>query len=287
MPRLSIFVKALRDLRWQVFWYGVGLAAMGALVVYVYPSYSDQLADFEIPEALKAFIGEADYASPAGFLSAEFFSWAPILLVIFAIMAGTSALAGEEAAGTMDLLLAQPVSRRQIVLEKLAGFMAASVGIAALVCLGWLLSLPFVDIDMSLGKMIVATFNMLPLTFFFGAFAMWSGSALPNRRVATGLVTALAVVTYFVNFLANLVEVLRPLRWASPFFYDNGTNVLPSGVDWSKVTVLLGLFCLFTVLTLLAFERRDVGVLTEGPIRLRLGWPRARAGRPAEPRTSP
>ena len=50
MPRISVFGKALRDLRWQVFWYGLGFALLAALVAYIYPSYRDQLgraADLE------------------------------------------------------------------------------------------------------------------------------------------------------------------------------------------------------------------------------------------------
>ncbi len=270
----SVLAKTVRDLRWQVFWYGAGIALMGVLVVYIYPSYKAQLADFQIPEALKAFVGSADYTSPEGFLTAEFFSWTPILLVIFAIMAGTSALAGEEANGTLDLLLSQPISRRRLALEKMAGFAASSVVVAAIICIGWPISVPFVDISIDWGRLLIATFNLIPLTLFFGVLAMWAGAALSNRRAATGLVTAVAVVTYFVNYLAALVDVLKPLRWLSPFHYYNGTNILSAGIDWPKLAVLIVLIVLFAVLTVVAFERRDVGVRTSG---LRL--PRLRPAR--------
>jgi ABC-2 type transport system permease protein len=260
MPRLSIFWKALRDLRWQVFWYGVGLALMATFVVYLYPSYSEQLKDFRIPEALKPFVGNLEIASPDGFLSAEFFSWAPIILVIYAIMAGTSALAGEEANGTMDLLLAQPISRSRLALEKIAAFAISSCVIAGIVVLGWLTSVPFVEIDIGWDRLLLATANVVPITLFFGALAMLAGAALSDRRIATGVVTAVAVSTYFIDYLATLVQAIRPLQWASPFHYYNGRSVLAEGISWPMLAVLVGCFFVFSALTLIFFEQRDIGV---------------------------
>lgn len=257
----SLFFKTLRDLRWPVFWYGIGLALIAAVVVYIYPTYRDQFADFEIPEALRPFLGEgADYASPKGFLSAEFFSWAPILVVIFAIMQGTNLLGGEEASGTIDILLAQPISRRRLLLEKMAAFALGSLGIAVLTCAGWFLSLPFVDIDISFAAVIVATLNIVPLILAFGAMGVWASVALPSRSLATGIVTAVAVLSFFVNYLASLVDVIEPLRFASPFYYAKSTDALTVGMDWAGLSVLAVTVLVFLVLAVRALEVRDIGV---------------------------
>jgi ABC-2 type transport system permease protein len=272
VPAISVFGKALRDLRWQVFWYGLGFALLAALVVYIYPSYRDQLADFEIPEAFEAFLGEAgNYATPEGYLTAEFFSWAPILLVVFAIMQGTNMLAGEEAAGTMDILLAQPISRTRLLLEKLAAFVAGTMGIALLTMAGWLVSVPFADIQVDWADLVVATLNMVPVTLVFGAFALMASVALPGRGQATGLVTAVAVATFMLNYLASLVDILEPARWLSPFYYAGTTDVLSEGMDWPKFGVMVILFAAFTAVSLRAFDERDVGVRGGGLIE-RL-WP--------------
>jgi ABC-2 type transport system permease protein len=259
MPQPSILIKTLRDLRWQVFWYGLGLAAMCALVVFIYPSYREQLSSFEIPEALKPLIGDTNYATPQGFLTAEFFSWGPLLGVIFAIMAGTSTLGGEEAGGTLDLLLSQPVSRRRLILEKMLGFALSACLIAVLVEVGWLLSVPFVDIDISLGSLMAATFLMVPQMLLVGAFAVWATAFLPERKLATGFVTSVVVVSFFVNYLAELVDVLAPLQWASFFKYQN-SGVLTKGLDLPDLVVLLAATAVFAFLAVVAFERREIGV---------------------------
>lgn len=276
MPRLSILYKTLRDLRWQVLWYGVGLGLMSALVVYIFPSYSGQLADIEIPEAMRAMIGNVDYGTAQGFVSAEFLSWTPLVLVVFAIMGGTGTLAGEEANGTLDLVLAQPVSRSRVLLEKLAGLLIATLGICAVIYAGWLISVPFVEIDLGLGELAVATLNLMPVVLFFESFSMWAGVTLSSRGLATGMAVALAVASYFIFYLANIVDSLEPLQWVSVFYHYHGNEILTDGVHWGGVAVLLALYVLFAGWALLSFQRRDVGV--GSTLNLRLPWSSREAG---------
>jgi ABC-2 type transport system permease protein len=243
-----------------VFWYGLGLALLSAVVVYVYPSYSSQMGDFEIPEALKALIGDADWSTGTGFVSAEMLSWTPIILAIFAITSGASALAGEESDGTLDLLLATPLPRSRIFFEKLAALFTAGAAILAIMYAGWLISVPFVDIDVGLGELIVATANQLPLLILFQAFTVFMTMVLPSRGIATGATVAFAVASYFVFYLAALVDVLEPFRYFSVFYHYHGTEVLDDGVHVAGLALLLFLGAVFTFLGWRAFLHRDIGV---------------------------
>jgi ABC-2 type transport system permease protein len=265
----SVLLKTLRDLRWQIVWYGIGLGLMSALVVYIYPSYSDQLGDIEIPEAMRALIGDVDYGTAEGFVSAEFLSWTPLVLVVFAIMGGTAALAGEESNGTLDLVMAQPVSRTRVAIEKLLGLLIGLLGICAVIYLGWLISVPFVEIDLGYGELAVATLNVVPLIAFFQAFSMWAGVTLPSRGLATGLAVALAIASYFIYYLANIVDVIEPLRQLSVFYHYHGTEVLMDGVHWGGQALIVALYLLFAGWALLSFQRRDIGA-TVGFTHLRL-----------------
>ena len=115
MHRFSVLRKSLRDQKWQIAGFGVSLAAIAVMDLFIWPAYRDQLQNFEMPAALEGFLGGLSISTPEGFLTSEYFSWVPILLIVYAVIQGTGAIAGEESAGTMDLLLAQPVSRRLMV----------------------------------------------------------------------------------------------------------------------------------------------------------------------------
>jgi ABC-2 type transport system permease protein len=229
------------------------------MVVYLYPSYSSQMQGMELPDAVKALMGGADYTSPRGFIGAEIFSWAPAVLAVFGIMAGTSLIAGEETNGTLDLLLAQPIDRTTLMLAKLAGVIAASFAICALIFAGFLLSVPFVaEMNISYADLALATFNLALMMMFFAAFSAWAGAQLAGRGLATGLAVAVAVASFFVSYIADLVDAVQPLRFASVFHYNGGVTAITEGVGITGVAVLLALTVLFTVLGLRAFNARDL-----------------------------
>ena len=261
MPPASVFVKSLRDQRWQVVGFGLALAVMSSTAVFLWPSVRDTLQNFTLPTAVQAFLGtDLSIASAAGYLSARYFGWVDILLIVYAVIQGTGAIAGEESAGTMDLLLAQPIARRQVVLQKAA---TSVIGSAAIIAIGWLgfaLSISFVRIDVSLADTATASANMLPITLLFFALSLWAGAVAPSRGVASGIVIAFATAAYFISTLANGVDSLRGLRYATPFYYYGSGASLVHGIQWWHVGLLLGSAAAFVALTVRTFERRDVSI---------------------------
>lgn len=248
----------------MVLGFGIGSALMAALLLGIYPSYSEGLQDFEVPPALQAFIGDVDIASGTGFVTAEFFSWIPILLVVYAIIQGTGVLAGEESNGTLDLLLAQPISRTRLFLEKTASIFVGTLAILVLILPGWIIPYGNVDIDVGLSRLIVVTVAMAPLVLAFAALALLAGTVMATRRDAAMAVAVLAVVSFFVNSLGLASDVLEPLRPASLFYYFHSDRIVANGVDLVGVSVLLGTAIVATVLAAMMFQRRDIGVAAGG-----------------------
>ncbi len=261
VPRASIFAKTMRDVRWQVAGFGLALFAMSSTSVFLWPSARDTLQNIKLPDAVQAFLGsKLSIATAAGYLSARFFSWVPVLLIVYAVIQGTGAIAGEESSGTIDLLLAQPVSRRSMVLQKAAAVCAGSALIVSLGWAGFLISIPFVDIKTTLGDTAIASANMLPITLLFFALSLWLGAVAPNRAGAAGGAVAAATASYFINTLATGVDALRDLKYATPFYYYGSGLALVEGIAWAHVALLLGLALGYGLLALRAFDRRDIAV---------------------------
>jgi ABC-2 type transport system permease protein len=241
--------------------YGLALLVFAATSVWLWPSVRDTLQNFEVPPALEAIIGsDVNFATPAGYLSGRYFGWTEILVIVFAVIAGTGAIAGEEAAGTIELLLAQPIARATAVLEKLAALVVASVAIVAIGFVGFLISVPTVDIDISIVDLGIACATMLPITLFFLALALWAGAVAPSRTTAAAALIGVATITYFIYTLSNGIGSVQWLRYATPFYYYGNGSSLTHGVVWWHVGVLLALAVVFVVLTLLTFDRRDISV---------------------------
>jgi ABC-2 type transport system permease protein len=262
----SVYLKSLRDMRRAFLWWSLGLVAMTALMVAVYPTVRDnpdlnKLVE-NYPEALKAFLafgGDLDYTSGAGYLGSELFAFmVPLLLSIAAIGAGARATAGEEEGGTIDLLLANPISRRRLILEKTAA-LGTEVGVLALVL--WtslLVGVQIVAMGVSAADLAAATASAALLAFSFGAMAVLAGAVSGRRSVAIGLPAALAVAAYLVSSLGSLVDSLEFATKTSPYYHYIASDPLRHGLGLGHVAFLLTLGVLASLAAALAFERRDL-----------------------------
>ena len=260
MPDPTIVRKTLRDLRWQIVGWGLGLGLLAALFVLIFPVIG---AQFEGVEVENFGFGEIDdFSNPRQFLQVEFFTWSPVLMTVFSIIIGGALLAGEESAGTLELLLSQPLARRALFLGKLAGVAIAVIAILLLAGLGFLISGQFVDLEgeVTAGELAIAPFVLLPFAWFAITATMLVATLTPTRGRATGLMTLGAAVSYVLNIVAGLVESLSWLRFFSPYHYSDAQRVLTEGAHWPNQAVLLVAALLCAALALAAFGRREIGV---------------------------
>lgn len=268
--RLSVLRKSLRDQRWQIIGFGLALFSMAAIIVLIWPSYRETVASMQLPEALEAFLGsDLTYSTAPGFVSAEYFSWMPALLIVYAVIQGTGALAGEESSGTIDLLMAQPLTRTNMIWQKTVATLVGGTLIIGFGLLGFAVTIPPIEIEMSVGDAALASVNMLPITLFHFALALWLGSVAPTRGLAVAIAVAVATAGYFLNTIAAIVEPVSWLQYASPFYYYGGGAPLVNGLDWGHVALLLGSAALLVVMAMRAFDRRDIIIGGTSNLRLR------------------
>jgi ABC-2 type transport system permease protein len=262
----SVLLKTLRDMQRSLLWWALGLAGLVALLVAVYPTVRDnpdltKLVE-QYPEALKSLLsfgGGVDYTSGAGYLGSELFSFmAPLLFLVAAIGAGARAIAGEEEKGTLDLLLANPVSRRRVLLEKLAALVIEVLALGVVLWVALLIGSHAATMKVSGAHLAAGAAAAVLLGVAFGTVAILVGAATGKRGLAAGLSAALAVAAYVVNSLAPLVSALEPLQKVSPVYHYAASDPLRNGLEAVHVGVLVGIALVAAVLAVLAFDRRDI-----------------------------
>ena len=261
----SVFERAFHEQRRAMAGWLAGLGGLALVMLAIYPTVRDNPQISKLietyPEALRSMFGISDYTSGAGYLRAEVFSFmAPLLIVIFAVLWGGDVIAGEEERHTIDLLLANPVSRRRILLEKWA---AVIVGISITAWgLGLVLGVgaPLVRLHVAWGPLAsVVTATML-LGWLYATIALAVGAATGRRGLARGVVTLLAVAAYFVSSLAEIVRWLRPIRPLSPWYHALGVDPLSAGFLPWHLGILVGATLLSAFAAVVAFDRRDLAV---------------------------
>jgi ABC-2 type transport system permease protein len=262
----SVFGKTLFERRRGIAGWAAELVFIIVLIVAIYPSFAhvhalEQLAQ-SFPKSISAFLGYGgtiDYTSPVGFLGTELFTVTlPLLLLALAIGVGARAVAGEEEQATLDLLLANPLSRTRLLLEK-AGALGAELLLLGLVMFAALaISTRAASVHIALGHLAAAAAYAVLLAVLFGAVALALGAATGKRGAAVGIASGAAAVAYLLNGVAPLVSWLEPLKWASPFFHYTEPAPLKNGFDVGHAALLLAPALVIVALGAWAFRRRDL-----------------------------
>jgi len=167
-------------------------------------------------------------------------------------------LAGEDESGTLELLLANPVSRRRVVLEKTFAVVAGVTVLAlvtgvAIVGLG-----AAVDLGVPIGRVAGTCLGAMLFAALLGSIAMAVGAWTGSRSTALGLAAGLGVAGYLLNALSQLTSALEPLRYASPFYHASGVDPLVNGLPVANFAALALVILLAVVATVVAFDRRDL-----------------------------
>jgi ABC-2 type transport system permease protein len=260
----EVLVEVLRERRRSLLWWVLGLAALIALNVAFYPSVRDDeaLSDYakDLPESVRALFagGELDLTSPAGYLNSQVFAlMAPLILLIFAIGAGAGAVAGEEERGTLDLLLAHPVRRRDYVVQRFLALAALVAALATVLLVTVAAGSSLVDLEIGFGRLLAASVSVGLLALLFGAIALAVGAVRPGRARAIAVAAGLAIAAWIFDGLAQAVDALEPWRPLSPYYHALGQNPLRGGASWVGWAVLAAASAVFVIFAALGLERRD------------------------------
>jgi ABC-2 type transport system permease protein len=261
----NVGLKTLYDQRRALIGWSLSLAALVAMYVAIWPSLRNQpsMSDFlnQMPKAMRSLFAAsgADMSTPVGYVQVELLAFmGPLLLIIYAITAGASAVAGEEDRHTLDLLLANPVSRTRIVLEKLGAMTAGAALIGAVTAVALLGEGSLAGMTLPAGGVAAAMVHMTLLALVFGTMALAIGAATGHPALSRALSAVVAVVAYVVNGLASVVSWLEPAQKFSPFYQYSGHDPLRHGLSWPAVLVAVLTIAVLAALAVAAFRRRDV-----------------------------
>ena len=261
----SILAKTLRDQRRSYAAWCVSVVLLVAMYVAIWPSIKGQpsMNDFldQMPDAMRNLfaMGGADLSTPVGYIQVELLSFlGPILLILHAVLAGSSAVAGEEDRRTLDLLLMTPVPRWRVVLEKAAAMVLGTLGLAALLGVALVVEGSLADMALPVPEVAAAMLHLGLLGLVFGALALAVGAATGRLGLSRGVPVLVAVLTYVLNGLGGLVSWLEPFRSWSPFFQYSGHDPLRNGVSALAVAVAVATIGILVAASTWAFERRDL-----------------------------
>jgi len=241
------------------------------MYVALYPFLRDQLKNLE--EFLEAFPEEfmealgftaetMSFATLESLLATEMFSliW-PIILIILAASLANHAFAGDIEKGTIELSLAQPISKLKLFIARYLGGLLLFAIFVATTVYGIIPLAAMHNIEYNLDAYTVMT--VLGLAFGLSVYSLAAlfSVIFSEKGKATFALVGVLITMYVVNIVANLRESLEALKYISLFnYFDTGRAMVRAEyADWSILIFSL-FFVLTTTLALVRFAKRDIAV---------------------------
>lgn len=264
----AVLRQAVRRRRGGLLWWSLGLVGVVGLLAVAYPTVRDN-AELDktfagLPPGVQGLLGlggQITLTSPAGYLNSQFFAnLLPVMLLVFAIGVAAWAISGDEAAGTLELLLANPISRARVATER-AGALVVLLAALTAVCAAALIAVaPAVGLDQGLPaeRLLAASVACALLALVHAAVAFAVGAATGSRPAALATASAVAVAGFVVQGLAQQVPALRPARAASPWHWLLASDPLANGLVWRSWALPLATTAVLVILGSLRFQHRDL-----------------------------
>lgn len=260
----DIWTKTLWDQRRALLGWTIGFIAVSIIYGGFYPYASTpEYADLidSLPAGLAEAFGWDEINTAHGYLGSTVYGiLGPVLVIIMGITFGARAIAGNEEAGHLELLVAQPVTRTRVVVQRAVALLIATFAGGLAVFLSILAIREPIDLDLPVANIAVTSLNLALLGALFGTLALFVGGIVGRRGPVIGVSAVIAVATYLANGLAPQVERVAWLQNISPFHWFGSTATLRDGIDVPMTLLLAAVSLGFVVFATLAFNRRDVGL---------------------------
>jgi len=222
---LALWKKSFLECRWLLFGCAILMFAVHWLRVWVssFFSTSDLESMFSfMPELVENLmpVSFSQVASSAGRIAVAYDDPIVLLLVtVWAISRGSDAVSGELNRGTMEMVLAQPVTRLGVLWSQAGVTIGGAAALATIAWLGTSLGLMSVTLEdpVSPRVFIPAALNLFAMTVFIAGLTTMVSSGTNYRSRTIGIVGGFYAVSMIVKIVGRLAPGWKWLTYCSFF----------------------------------------------------------------------
>ncbi len=254
------------NLRSFLIWTGV-LVSLFLMVYLMYPSLiaSDQMDQLNEmmkmfpPELLKAFNMDISGIDTAfGWVKTEGFVFVLLITGVYGSILGTNILLKEENDKTIEYLISLPVTRKQIVLQRVAvalGYIFLMVGIL-LVFNGIALH---GDKDFDAKQFILLSITPVFSTMVIFAISLFVSTFTHKTKKVFGIGLGIVFASYFLNMISEMSDKTEFLKYISVFTLADIRNVISkTEINPIILIVTFVLTASFIALSVVRYEKKEL-----------------------------
>lgn len=260
----ALFGHLWRSQRTKLLIVCLAMAAWNAFLPIIYNAFGAQmqaLVDAGVIPRQMADFGGADVFSLNGSIALGYLHPISIILVsIFAIGFTTAAVAGERQRGTLEVLLARPLSRHAVYATILAAavtfvgliLVAASIGTLVGATIGGVVD------QLAIERLPIVWLNGILMWGAIASIGLAASVSFDRLSPAIGITLAIVIVSYFFYVLGSLWPDAKGLEPYSLFSYLDARDILSGTINLLAFAVPTAVGAVAIAVAIVVFPRRDL-----------------------------
>jgi len=241
----------------------IGLSALAAMVIWVYPSFKTEVDLDQLiaayPEPIVQVMGVQTMASLGGFLSFELYTFGWIILLgLYLAYSTAGTIADDVDRGRMDVLLSLPISRRRLLGERFVAMAVPIVGANVIPPVVVYVGARLIDEPLAAADVLAVHLLSIPYLFACAGIGLLASVVFDRagiaQRVALGVTFALFLSESLLSGTdAEAVGAIAPMR-----YYDPNEILLEGTYELADAGILVAMTAVFFVAAQLWFTRTDI-----------------------------
>ena len=263
-----LFFRTLASVRARWVLVLAALFGWGILIPIIYTAFSDAIRELAnsgaIPEQLLSFGSGSLFSLPGAVTLGTQHPIVIALLAVFAVGASSVAVAGERQRGTLEIVLARPLTRGGLYATiAVALLLVITVSLVALLA-GFVVGAAIQDVlaDLAVERMPLVFANGFLLWGAFTTFGLAASVSFDRAGPAIGVTLGYLLVNYFFEILGSLWLDAAWTQEYSLFHHFNPTEILGGQLDPVDLLITGIAFVLPIAWALVVFPRRDLAAPT-------------------------
>lgn len=262
-----MFKRELKiNLKSFIIWTSI-LIGLFLVVFLVYPSIvnsenmemMDEIMKMFPEEMLKAFNMDISTIDSAfGWLKTEGFVFVLLITGIYSGILGSNILLKEESDKTIEYLNSVPVTRKNIVLNKILCGLLYIILMVAIIGI-----FNFIGLSLS-GEFDRKSYILLSITPIFSSIVIFAvclflSTFTHKTKKTLGISYGIVFASYFLNIISEMGESTELLKYISIFTLADIRNVIINeSINPLMIVLTIGITVIFMILTTIRYEKKEL-----------------------------
>ena len=261
--RFRITIQTIKDYWKSTLILTLLFSGMAALYAGMFPAFEEMMVEMGESGALDSFAfipGYEDMASYVGFLNIEMYQifWVLILGIIIGFLAASS-IAKEIESKTIDILMSNPVSRKQIIIEKFLGLLPMVLIINFVAMLTVMMMTIAIGEDLNFWYLILTHLISLPYFFSIVAIGLFISTLFDEKMKASVVMMAIVVAMFIFDSISEMIPDYETLGLISLKHYFQPYNALKLGqIDATANLILIIVTIIALIAAMFYFDWKDI-----------------------------